>query len=69
MDGFFRTWGPELGFSLHAASMAAAKERATEASVIARIDDIVGRIRAANPADYDWVASPFFLDLTLRKPA
>ena len=67
--GFFRTWEPELGFSLHAASMAAARERATSAAVAEQIDDIVARIRGVSPEDYSWVASPFFLDLTLRKPA
>jgi SAM-dependent methyltransferase len=67
-NGFFRTWEPELGFSLHAASMAAARERATSADVIRQVDDIVARISGANPPDYSWVASPFFLDLTLRKP-
>ncbi len=68
MEGFFRTWEPELGFGLHAASMAAARERATSAEVTERIDEFVAAIRGANPADYSWVASPFFLNLTLRKP-
>ncbi len=68
MAGFFCTWEPELGFGLHAASMAAARERATSAEMTRRIDDIVAAIRGANPEDYSWVASPFFLNLTLRKP-
>ena len=67
--GFFRTWPPELGFGLHAASMAAARDRATSASVADQIDDVVARIKNADPAAYSWVASPFFLDLTFRKPA
>ncbi len=66
--GFFRTWEPGLGFGLHAASMAAARERSTSADVTSQIDDIVARISGAKPEDYSWVASPFFLDLTLRKP-
>jgi hypothetical protein len=28
----------------------------------------VGSLRAAKDGDYGWVTSPFFLDLTLRKP-
>jgi SAM-dependent methyltransferase len=67
-DGFFRTWEPELGLGLHAASMAAARQRSTSPEVTSQIDEIVARIRGANPEDYSWVASPFFLDLTLRKP-
>ena len=68
-SGFFTSLAPEIGFGLHAASMAAARVRAESAGVpVERIDEIVASIRAAKPSDYDWVLSPFFLDLRLRKP-
>jgi len=69
-DGSFRTLDPELGFDLHASTLASARERAVTSGVAAgkQIDDLVSDLRAAKGADYEWVSSPFFLDLTLRKP-
>jgi len=69
-DGSFRTLDPELGFDLHASTLASARERAVASGVAAgkQIDDLVSDLRAAKGADYEWVSSPFFLDLTLRKP-
>jgi len=69
-DGSFRTLDPELGFDLHASTLASARERAVVSGVAAgkQIDDLVSDLRAAKGADYEWVSSPFFLDLTLRKP-
>ena len=64
------TGDPELVFEIHAATLAAARERATQLGIAAeRIDDLVRDIRAAKNGGYQWVSSPFYLDLTLRKPA
>jgi hypothetical protein len=68
-DGFFCTQDPELGFEIHAGSLAAARERAVKAGIAAEvIDDVVARLRAAKTGGYEWVTSPFLLDLVLRKP-
>jgi hypothetical protein len=68
-DGFFCTQDPELGFEIHAGSLAAARERAVEAGIAAEmVDDLVARLRAAKTGGYEWVTSPFLLDLVLRKP-
>ena len=32
------------------------------------IDDLAGRLRTAKAGGYEWVTSPFLLDLVLRKP-
>lgn len=69
-NGCFLTMDPEIGFELHAASLAAARERATRLGIAAgRVDDLVRDIRAAKDGGYQWVSSGFVLDLTLRKPA
>jgi hypothetical protein len=68
VDGCFLTGDPEL-FELHAATLAAARDRATRAGIAGdRIDDLVRDIRAAKDGGYEWVSSPFYLDLALRKP-
>jgi ubiquinone/menaquinone biosynthesis C-methylase UbiE len=69
-NGSFRTIDPELGFELHASTLASAMERAVASGVAAgkQIDDLVSELRAAKGGGYEWVSSPFFLDLTLRKP-
>jgi ubiquinone/menaquinone biosynthesis C-methylase UbiE len=70
MNGCFLTLDPELGFEVHAASLAAARERATGLGIAAgRVDDLVRDIRAAKDGGYEWVSSGFVFDLTLRKPA
>jgi hypothetical protein len=33
-----------------------------------RIDDLLLNLRAAKSGQYEWVSTPFFLDLALRKP-
>jgi hypothetical protein len=33
-----------------------------------QIDDLVGDLRAAKGGGYEWVSTPFFRDLTSRKP-
>ena len=68
-DGFFATQDPAIGFEIHAGSLAAARERAIEAGIAAEmIDDVVAILRAAKAGGYEWVTSPFLLDLVLRKP-
>jgi hypothetical protein len=69
--GFFNVDRPDLGFGLHAGTLAAARDRATAAGLAAggQIDALVSELRAAASGSYQWVTSPFFLDLTLRKPA
>jgi hypothetical protein len=43
-----RRLGPELGFEIHASTLAAVKERATEEGITAEtIDDLVASLRAA----------------------
>jgi SAM-dependent methyltransferase len=71
VDGSFGITDPGLGFDLHAATLLAARERAVASGVASgqQIDDLVGDLRAAKGGGYQWVSSPFFLDLALRKPA
>jgi SAM-dependent methyltransferase len=70
VDGSFATVDPELGFELHAATLLAARERAIASGTAAgqQIDDLVSDLRAAKGGGYEWVSTPFFLDLILRKP-
>lgn len=68
-NGNFRTLDPELGFEIHAATLAAARERAAQSGIAAgKIDDLFLTLQAAKSGHYQWVSSPFFLDLALRKP-
>jgi hypothetical protein len=61
---------PGVGFEIHASTIAAARERATQSGVATQreIDELILSLRAAKPDEHQWVSSPFFLDLTLRKP-
>jgi len=70
VDGSFGIIDPELGFDLHAATLLAARERAVASGITAgqQIDDLVSDLRAANGGGYEWVSTPFLLDLALRKP-
>jgi len=71
VNGSFQTTTPELGFDLHASTLAAGRERAVRSGIASEqeIDDLVLRLREARCGQYEWVSTPFFLDLTLRKPA
>ncbi len=70
MSGSFTIDDPELVFEIHAATLAAARERGTQLGIAAeRIDNLARDIQAAKGSGYEWVSTPFFLDLTLRKPA
>jgi ubiquinone/menaquinone biosynthesis C-methylase UbiE len=68
-DGFFAILDPGLGLEIHASTLAAARDRAIKAGLAAEaIDEVVARLRSADARDYQWVTSPYFLDLSLRKP-
>ena len=63
-SGFFKVTDPQLGFELHAATAAAVKERAINLGIAAEeIDNLVQELRSAKDGDYEWVSSPFYLDL------
>ena len=70
VDGSFAVSSPDRVFGIHAATLAAARERATAAGLVPgeEIDALIAELRAAADRGYEWVTSPFFLDLTLRKP-
>jgi len=70
VDGSFGITDPERGFDLHAATLLAARERAVASGIASgqQIDDLLSDLRAAQGGGYDWVSTPFYLDLTLRKP-
>jgi hypothetical protein len=69
-NGSFVTADPELGFDLHAITIASARDRAIASGIATgkQIDDLVTDLRAARGGRYEWVSTPFFLDLTLRRP-
>jgi SAM-dependent methyltransferase len=69
VDGSFAVSTPDRVFGIHAATLAAARERATAAGLVSgeEIDALVGELRAAADHGHEWATSPFFLDLTLRK--
>jgi SAM-dependent methyltransferase len=69
-SGFFTTVPPKLGFDLHASTLAAATDRAIQSGTTTegRVDEVVSELRAAAHASYDWVTTPFYLDLTLQRP-
>jgi ubiquinone/menaquinone biosynthesis C-methylase UbiE len=70
-NGYFETVEPAFGFELHASTLAAARERTVRSGIASeqQIDDLGDALRAAKTARYEWVSTPFFRDLTLRKPA
>ena len=68
-DGFFILGEPELGFEIHASTLAAFKEAAVQSGIAAQtVDNVIGSLRAGKAGGYEWVSTPFFLDLALRKP-
>jgi SAM-dependent methyltransferase len=70
-DGFFNIMGSDEGFELHAGTLAAIQESATQSGIATaeRLDALVAALRAARYEKYQWVSTPFFLDLALRKPS
>jgi hypothetical protein len=71
VDGSFALDRPQRMFPLYAASLDAMRERGIAAGLVttAQIDALTGPLKAAADGEYDWVTSPFFLDVTMRKPA
>jgi hypothetical protein len=68
-NGFFLTVDPELGFELRAATLSAARDRAIKSGLAAeKIDDLLVNLRTAKDGGCEWVSTPFFFDLALRKP-
>jgi hypothetical protein len=69
VEGSFQVSEPEVGFDLTRPRYRR-PECATQSAVASEpeIDALLETIRAAKNKDYQWVTSPFFLDLTLRKP-
>jgi SAM-dependent methyltransferase len=68
-DGFFAIAEPKLGFEIHAATLAACTGAAVQHGIAAEIiDRLIGSLRAAKAGGYEWVSTPFFMDLALRKP-
>jgi SAM-dependent methyltransferase len=70
VHGQFAAMQPEVGFEIHENTIAAIRQRAVAAGVATpgQIDDLVASLHDAKSAEHLWVTSPFFLDLTLRKP-
>ncbi len=69
-DGFFTLTQPELGFGLHAGTLAAMRDRAIQFGVATEqeINELISVISTAKDNGAEWISSPFYLDLTLRKP-
>jgi SAM-dependent methyltransferase len=68
--GFFNIMSPADGFDLHAGTLAAIRERTTQSGIATaeRLDELLAALRTAKREQYQWVSTPFFLDLALRKP-
>jgi hypothetical protein len=70
--GTFTVLQPEVGFELHASTLAAVRDRATELGVasVRDIDRLIASLQGAAEAQPTaWVTTPTYLDLVLRKPA
>jgi SAM-dependent methyltransferase len=70
MRGSFGVMDSELGFGLHAATVAAAKDRAVASSVVTEeeVDRMTAALRSAAAGGYSWVSTPTYLELTFRLP-
>jgi hypothetical protein len=68
LRGAFVVTDPDVGFELHASGLAAGRDSAvaTGAATAEDVDGMVAALRAARASGYEWVTSPFFLELTLR---
>jgi SAM-dependent methyltransferase len=71
VDGSFALDRARVMFAIYAASLDAMRDRGIAAGLVtaAQIDALTGPLTAAAAGEYDWVSSPFFLDVTMRKPA
>jgi hypothetical protein len=68
-DGFFVLGEPELGFEIHAGTLAAFSGATVQLGIAAEtIDGLICSLRAGKAAGYEWVSTPFFMDLALRRP-
>jgi SAM-dependent methyltransferase len=68
-NGFFNSITPDEGFDLHAGTLAAIGQRATQSGVATaqQIDELLAAMTTAKDGSYQWVSSPYYLDLALRK--
>jgi SAM-dependent methyltransferase len=71
IDGFFKLIEPDQGFGLHAGTLAAMRDRAVRLGVASEeeVDRTLATLSAAKSEAFEWVSSPFYLDLALRKPS
>jgi SAM-dependent methyltransferase len=65
--GFYTVFGPEVGFELHAATLAAVRKRMVQTGGVDRdeVNELIEDLRAARGQAYEWVTSPIYLDLAL----
>jgi SAM-dependent methyltransferase len=70
-DGYFSNMAPDEGFELHAGTLTAIRESVTQSGIATaeQLDELLTALRATNHAQYQWVSTPFFFDLVLRKPS
>jgi SAM-dependent methyltransferase len=69
-EGFFVLGEPELAFEIHASTLEAFKDAAVSLGVQAgHVDALIGALRGGQASGYEWVSTPFFMDLALRTPA
>jgi SAM-dependent methyltransferase len=70
-DGAFAVGDSVQYFGLWATSLTAMRDRsvATGLTTGEDIDALVATLTSADPAAYEWITSPIYLDLTLRNPA
>ena len=70
-EGFFNVMASDEGFELHAGTLAAIREGATQTGIATaeQLDELLAALRSAKHEKYQWVSTPFFLDLALRKPS
>ena len=70
VSGYFMTLDARGGFDIHANTLAAARDRTIQSAVASEqeVDSLLNTLRGARESEYAWVLSPYFLDLTLRKP-
>ena len=71
MDGSFGVGPPAQYFDLYASTLAVMRDRSVAAGRTTgqELDAVIATLTSADPAAYEWVTTPFTLDLTLRKPA
>ena len=70
MNGCFLTADPEMVFDIHAATLAGGQRTRHSLGYRGRQRSMTWceKSEAAKEGGYEWVSSPFYLDLALRKP-